>query len=101
MRIKLFGNWVDYGDFSAQKFAVISCRYGRWVVLQEGYNCTNRPSIVVEYRYDPHAKVAVEVYASVYRANYGGLEAYLKDCSYKGRIIGGYPCPDWASYCQI
>jgi len=101
MNITFFGEWVNYGEFSAQKFMKVGCRYGRWMILEEGYNCTGRPSIVTEYRYNPHAKVAIEAYASVYRCNYGRLEAYLKDCSFKGSTIKGYPNPSWALYCHI
>jgi len=102
MYITLFGDWVDYGTFFCQKFMVVDYRHNRWMMLQEGYNCTNRPSIVTEYCFDPDAAEPIEIYASVYKANYSGFEAYLEDCSLKEtELLEGIPCPAWASYCQL
>ena len=102
MFITLFGPWEQHNGFSYQQFMAVDYRYNRWMVLQTGYNCIGKPSIVIEYCYNPNAEQAIEVYASVYRANYGGLEAYLEDCSLKEEdLIDGIPNPSWALYCQL
>ena len=101
MRITLFGNWVDYGDFSWQQFMVVDHRYGRWITVQTGYNCIGKSSIVVEYCLNPNAE-PFETFASVTRANYSKLDGYLADCSLREKdIFEDVPCPSWAVYCQL